>query len=77
VGHLQNLLEFEELDEATQLTIIEDLAVLTAPVEDVPDESRVSAAERIRRLAPKLWDTALPVVQSVATAAVKAHYGWR
>jgi hypothetical protein len=77
VRHLQNLLEFEELDEATQLTIIEDIAVLAASVKGVPDESRVSAAERIRTLAPRLWDAALPVVQSVATAAVKAHFGWR
>jgi hypothetical protein len=77
IGHLQNLLEFEELDDATQLTIIEELTVLAAPVEEVPDERRVGAAERIRRLAPKLWETGLPVLQSVATAAVKAHFGWR
>ena len=68
-------MEFEDLDEATQLTVIEDLAVLSAPVDEGDDDDRTNAAERVQRLAPTLWQAGLPVIQSVLTEAVKRRLG--
>ena len=75
IRHLQNLLEFEDLDEATQLAVIEQLAVLTKPVDEVEDEAQVTAAERIRKLAPSFWKTAAPVLQTVLSEAAKRALG--
>jgi hypothetical protein len=75
VRHLENLLEFKDLDDAAQLTVIEQLAVLSAPADEVDDAQRAGAAERVRRLAPKLWETGLPVIQSVLTEAAKKQLG--
>ncbi len=72
--HLQNLLEFEDLDEATQLTVIEELAVLAAPVDQVNDDERARAGERLRGLAPRLW-RGIPVIQTVLTEAAKRQLG--
>jgi hypothetical protein len=72
---LENLLEFEDLDEATQLTVVEELAVLAAPTSDVADERRVRAGERIRAMAPRLWQVGSPVLQTVLTEAVKRQLG--
>lgn len=75
VNHLENLLEFQELEEATQLTIIEQLAVLAAPVDETSDEEQVEAGSRLRGLAPRLWDAGLPVLQTVLTEAAKKTLG--
>jgi len=75
VRHLENLLEFDDLDEASQLTVIEELAVLAAPADQVDDDTRVRAGERVRNLAPKLWETGRPVIQSVLTEAANKSLG--
>lgn len=75
VGHLENLLEFEDLDEATQLAVIEQLAVLTKPVDEVEDAVQVTAADRIRKMAPSFWNSAVPVLQSVLSEAAKRTLG--
>lgn len=73
--HLENLLEFQELDEPTQLTIIEQLAVLAAPVDEATDEDRIEAGSRLRRLAPRMWEASLPVLQTLLTEAAKRRLG--
>jgi len=75
VRHLENLLEFQELEEVTQLTIIEQLAVLAATVDEATDEERVEAGTRLRRLAPRMWDAGLPILQTVLTGAAKRKPG--
>jgi hypothetical protein len=75
VGKLYNLLDFEELDEAQRLTVIEHIAVLTEPVDEVTDEQRVRAGERLRSLVPRLWEAGLPIIQSVLTAGAKQKLG--
>lgn len=75
VRHLQNLLEFDDLDDATQLTVIEELAVLAAPVDEVNDDERARAGERLRGLAPRLWEAGMPVIQTVLTEAAKRQLG--
>jgi hypothetical protein len=75
IQHLENLLEFEELDEATQLAVIEQIAVLTKPVDEVEDTAQVTAAERIRKMAPSFWKSATPVLQTVLSEAAKRTLG--
>ena len=75
VRHLENLLEFDDLDDATQLTVIEELAVLAAPVDEVSDDDRARAGERLRGLAPRLWEAGMPVIQTVLTEAAKRQLG--
>ena len=58
-----------------QLTIIEQLAVLAAPVDEATDEERVEAGKRLRRLAPRMWEAGLPILQTVLTEAAKRKLG--
>jgi Uncharacterized protein conserved in bacteria (DUF2321) len=76
IGKLYDQIDHEDLDEATLLVISEELAVLSAPVdEEVTDDDRVRAGHRIRDLAPKAWEASLPVLQSLLTAEVKRRLG--
>ena len=75
VGKLYDLIDHEDLDEATLLTVREQIAVLSEPVDEVTDDDRVRAGQRLRNLAPKLWEAALPVLQSVLTAEAKRQLG--
>jgi hypothetical protein len=75
VTHLENLLEFEDLDEATQLAVVESLAVLAAPVDELGDDEQVRAGERVRQLAPRLWEIGQPVIASVLTEVAKRRLG--
>jgi hypothetical protein len=74
VTHLENLLQFsDDLDNADQLVLIEQIAVLTGP--DEPEKRQVAAGERIKDLAPKAWAIAMPVLQAVLTAEIRAKLG--
>ena len=73
--HLQNLLEFTELDEAEQLSVIEELSILMVPAGEITEDEVVQAGARIRRLAPRLWDAGLPVIQAVLTEAARTRLG--
>jgi hypothetical protein len=75
VGKLYDQIDHEDLDEATWLTVCEQIAVLATPVDEKTDEDRVRAGERFRRVAPKAWETALPVLQTLLTAEVKKRLG--
>jgi len=75
MGKLYDLIDHEDLDEATLLTVREQVAVLSTPVDEKTDEDRVRAGERFKRLAPKAWETALPVLQTLLTAEVKKRLG--
>jgi hypothetical protein len=74
VGKLYDLIDHDDLDEAMLLTVREQLAVLSAPVDEETDERRGRALERLRRLAPKLYEAALPVLQGLATAEMKRRF---
>jgi hypothetical protein len=71
VGKLYDLIDYEDLDEATLLTVREQIAVLSAPVDEETDERRGRALERLKGLAPKMYEAALPVLQGLATAEMK------
>lgn len=71
VGKLYDEIDHEDLDEATLLTVREQIAVLSAPVDEETDERRDRALERLKGLAPKMYEAALPVLQGLATAEMK------
>jgi hypothetical protein len=71
VGKLYDLIDHEDLDEATLLTIGEQIAVLSAPVDEETDERRGRALDRLQSLVPKAYEAMLPVLQSLATAEMK------
>ena len=72
---LFSLIDDEDLDEADRLTVVEQIAILSAPEEEVPDERRLHAGEKIRQLAPKAWEAALPVLQGLLTEKLKKDLG--
>jgi hypothetical protein len=69
------LIDHEDLDEATLLTVREQIAVLSQPVDEATDDDRVRAGRRIRDLAPKAWEAVLPVLQGLLTAEAKRRLG--
>jgi hypothetical protein len=54
VGKVFHLIDHEDLDEATLLTVRERIAVLSGPVEKATDEARARAGERLKVSAPGL-----------------------
>jgi hypothetical protein len=70
---LENLLDDEDLDEATRLVVRDQLAALRDP--DIGEAEQVERWERIKRLSPGLLESGRKVVESVITAAVKAQLG--
>jgi hypothetical protein len=76
IGHLYNLIDFQDnLDEADRLTIIEQIAMLSKPEDEASDEQRVKAGSVIKRLAPKMWEAASPVLQTVLSAELRRQLG--
>ena len=73
IYELQNMLDEEDLDEAARLTVSEQLTALQNP--DLDEDEQVERWKRIRRLAPGLMTSGQRIVESVATAAVKAQLG--
>lgn len=74
IMQLRNILEFEPgLDDATRLEIGEQIAVLSGPDED--SKRRVKAGEALRKLAPKGWEAAQPILQTLVSAELKKQLG--
>lgn len=75
IYELQNRLDDEDLDPASELLAREQLeALLNA---DIDDEEAVRRWKRIKELAPGLWEKsgAQSIIESLATAYVRAHIG--
>jgi hypothetical protein len=74
VMQLRNVLEFEPgLDDAARLEIAEQIVVLSEPAED--NKRRVRAGELLRKLAPKGWETAQPILQTLVSAELQKQLG--
>lgn len=73
IHQLENVLDEQELDEATRLVIMENLEVLRQP--DVPEDEQRERWGRIKRLAPGFIDSGRNIVESVVSAAIRAHLG--
>jgi hypothetical protein len=75
LGQLYNFIDEEDLDEAEHLAVVEQIAVLSEPVDEVSDEDRVRAGQRLRGISPKVWEAALPILQTLLTAKAKQELG--
>ena len=76
IHQLYNLLDFEDgLEEAERLQVIEAIAALSEPEQEEDDERLIRAGETFKRLAPKAWATATPVLQGVLQAWLKKSLG--
>lgn len=75
IGQLYNLIDFEDLDEADRLQVAEALAVLSSPDEGENQEDLARAGETFRRLAPKAWETAQPVLSGLLSSWLRKRLG--
>lgn len=75
IFELENMLDDEDLDEAAELAVHEQLTALANPDLDEDDERK--HWERVRRLAPGLWDKsgARAIIETVVSAGVRAQLG--
>jgi hypothetical protein len=75
IYELQNLLDAEHLDPATELTVREQLNALTESGLDAEEERK--GWERVRRLAPTLWEKtgAQKILVTVISAELKRQLG--
>lgn len=73
IWQLYNLLDQEDLDEASRLTVSEQLEALTRA--DMSEEEQLERWTRVKRLAPGLLKSGSTIVESVATAAIRAQLG--
>jgi hypothetical protein len=75
VRKLYALLEAESLSEEEHLIVLDQLAILSEPPDQTTHEDQVHAGRRIKTIAPKLWESLLPVLQSLLTAEAKRRLG--
>jgi len=74
IMQLRNKLEFEPgLDDAARLEVAEQIAVLSGPDED--NKRRQKAGEALRKLAPKGWEAAQPILQTLLSAELRKTLG--
>jgi hypothetical protein len=75
IFELENLLDDEDLDEATELAVREQLRALASP--DLDETEERQRWERVKRNAPGLWEKsgARAILESVVSAAVKGSLG--
>jgi hypothetical protein len=74
VAKLYDEIDHEDLDDNTLLTVREQIAVLSAPVDEETDERRGQALDRLRSLVPKTYEAVVPVLQGLATAEMKRRF---
>jgi hypothetical protein len=72
-NHIENLLEEQpDLPDGDRRALAEQLKSLREPAGNAEVERRqIRALEAFKRLAPKAWERALPLVMTIATAEIK------
>jgi hypothetical protein len=75
IYELQNRLDDEDLDTASELIAREQLEALLDV--DMDDEEAVRRWKKVKELAPGLWDKsgARSIIESLATAYIRSHVG--
>jgi hypothetical protein len=75
IFELENMLDDEDLDDADELAVREQLRALADPNLEEDDERK--RWERVRQLAPGLWEKsgARAIIETVASAAIRRHLG--
>ncbi len=77
-NHIENTLSREPgLSAGDRRALIEHLQVLRSDTEASPEieKKQVRALEIFRRSAPKAWEMAQPLIESIATSFIKAKLG--
>jgi hypothetical protein len=78
IGRIQSLLEYEDgLSESQRLELVEEITVLAVPEERADHKKQIKAAGSLKRLAPKAWSLAQPILVATLSAEVQAaiHVG--
>lgn len=70
IYELQNILDEQDLDEATRLEVSEQLEALAT--QDLNEEEQVERWQKVRELSPALFESGRKIMESVMTAAIKA-----
>lgn len=73
IYELQNLLDRENLDAAAALTVREQLDALLDP--DLTEEEQRRRWERVRSLAPGLWESGRRILDTVVATGIKHEMG--
>lgn len=76
IYELQNRIDDEDLDPASELIVREQLEALLDS--DIADEEAARRWGKIKELAPGLWEKsgARTIIESLATAYIRAHVGF-
>jgi len=75
-GHiyqLENLLDEADLDAATRLQVREELDALAQP--DLTDEEQRKRWERVKKLAPAVWDSGQKILVNVVSETIQKSLG--
>jgi hypothetical protein len=77
VQHLENQLDQEpNLAEGDRRKILDGLAALReSPSLEGAEQRQATALKLLKKLAPKAWDLAVPVAQSLSTAWMRQQLG--
>jgi hypothetical protein len=70
---LENMLDNEEVDEATRLEVREELQALAAT--DLPAEEQERRWAKVKSMAPGLWQSSQQILVSIVTAEAKTRLG--
>ncbi|HWX97212.1 MAG TPA: DUF2321 domain-containing protein [Solirubrobacteraceae bacterium] len=70
IFELQNRLDGEQLDPADELAVREQLEALVSP--DLDEEEERQRWARVKKLAPRLWESSQPVIETLVQAAIRA-----
>jgi hypothetical protein len=72
INKLQNLLDLEKgLTKSNRLDLVEAIGILAQPEDSDTFASHIKAGERIRKLAPSVWQLAQPILTSVLSAELQ------
>jgi hypothetical protein len=69
IYELQNRLEAEDLDPADELVVREQLDALMST--DLDDDEQRKRWERVKKMAPQLWESSQPLITTLVSAAVQ------
>jgi hypothetical protein len=69
IYELQNRLDNEELDPADQLMAREQLEALLSS--DLDDDEQRRRWSRVKKLAPQLWESSQPLINTLVSAAIQ------
>jgi hypothetical protein len=73
IWELNNILDEEDLDDASRLIVEEQLQALQDP--DLDEREAIQRWEKVSKLAPGVMESGRRIVETVVSAAVKAQLG--